>query len=210
MDGIDLRQFERVVKHDWLPFVYPFWQTQVLHASAAVHLDTGLVAAFSGPSGSGKSTLAYGLGSRQGWQQLADDSLAFRVDKQDIQLVPIPNEIRLRPKSADHFRTTPYSREQLQWSQNQLKWCSTCFLKPAANGREGSIRCVKETEAYPGLLKQAFTMTTKARELNQSIMRDYLTLSHVTRSFQLDYPMRFDAFAETIDLIESVCLGQPR
>ena len=78
-DGVQTRIFERALIHEWLPLVYQAWGYQVLHASAAVHLPSGMVIAFAGETRSGKSTLGYGLGQRSDWQQISDDSLAFTI-----------------------------------------------------------------------------------------------------------------------------------
>jgi len=115
-EGADAEQFKRMVFHDWLPFVYNFWGLQVLHASAAVHSPSGQVVAFSGTSGAGKSTFGYGLGRLPRWRQIADDSLAFAAQPDSLRLLPIPNEVLLRPASALYYGDRVLSDEFLGWA----------------------------------------------------------------------------------------------
>ncbi|MCC7007770.1 MAG: hypothetical protein IT184_03045 [Acidobacteria bacterium] len=200
---VDRSWFEHVVTRSWLPAVYQVWGRQVLHASAAVHVETGDVVAFAGPSGAGKSTLAYGLGTMAGWRPLTDDTLAFSVIDGRIHLHPLPNHVRLRPASAEHFgvRNDVASRV-LAWPEGPLALACVYFLEPhEADGPLAERDALRAGESYPQLLGQAHAFTLELPDQNQRLMRDYLTLAASVPIARLRYRRGFADLERVLDVV---------
>ena len=212
-EGADSEQFKRMVFHDWLPFVYNFWGWQVLHTSAAVHAPSGQVVAFSGVSGAGKSTFGCGLGREPQWRQIADDSLAFAAQSDPLRLLPIPNEVLLRPASAHHYSDRDPSGKLLGWTDGPLRLNRIFFLEPSDNLKT-PLRLVPVSggRAYMLLLQQAYTLALNTRRENASLverpqdsrqqMLEYLALAGQVPVFRLQYPRKFDVLRDVFSWIE--------
>ena len=206
-DGIDFRIFERTLVHDWLPVVYPTWGMQVLHASAAVHLPRGIVVAFAGVTGAGKSTLGYGLSQRPGWQQIADDSLAFTIRDEKIRILSIPNTVRLRSASAVHYGQQAYSHEPLDWPDMELGLDTVFFVEKKGGseikpGSQSRVVPISSVQTFPLLLQHAYALTLKFPEHNKRLLRDYLRLALEVAAFRLVFHKSFSALDETLDAVE--------
>jgi hypothetical protein len=199
---IDRNAFEYLVTRSWLPVLYQVWGRQVLHASAVASAQSGDVVAFAGATQAGKSTMAYGLAQRPGWQLVCDDTLAFSTGGSGIALHRLPNESRLRPRSAAHYgRTSP--AEPVQWPTGPLRLTAVFFLDgDPDNPLPVTITRLKAAESYPLLLGQAYALTLKLPKHNQQLMRDYLDLAAAVPVFRLAYRKSFDAVDEIFDVLE--------
>lgn len=175
-EGIDREKFKRLVFHEWLPFVYNFWGFQVLHASATVHSPSGQVVGFSGASGAGKSTFGFGLGCLKEWRQIADDSLAFSAQTNSVRLLPIPNEVYLRPATARHYRDKGTSDKFLDWTDSPLRLKRIFFLEPS-DDLETPVRLLplSRARAYVCLLQQAYQAVEEG--VRSTEMRDRVGMS---------------------------------
>ena len=202
--AISDESFRQFVSLEWLPLVYQVWGRQVLHASGAAHRSSERLVAFTGPSGAGKSTLAYGLGRLPGWRHLFDDTLAFVIDRgRKVQVLPIPNEVRLRSASAEYYGQNPYSGEPLEWSGPPVGWTHIYFLEPQDDSSQGaSITSAPRTSAYGRLLEQAYALSVTVPEFNRRLMLDYLNLTRSVSAFVLTYSRSFDALAGVLRVIE--------
>lgn len=212
-EGADAEQFKRMVFHDWLPFVYNFWGLQVLHASAAVHTPSGQVVAFSGASGAGKSTFGYGLGLLPPWRQIADDSLAFSAQPDSLRLLPIPNEVLLRPASAGYYGEVAVGGEQLGWANGPLRLERIFLLEPSDElDSPARLLPVSPARAYVLLLQQAYTLALDSQRGHIPLvdsprdhrrqMVEYLSLASQAGVVRLLYPRKFEVLSDVFTLIE--------
>lgn len=202
LPGIDRREFERRLCHDWLPALYTLWGWEAVHASAVAAEDRGATVAFVGASRVGKSTLAYALGRRAGWRQLTDDATAFRVVEGGVELLPIPSESRLRPPTAERFGRAPYVGEDLP-SAEMGELVALYFLRPSERVDEITIGEMAPSRALQALLEQAFAFTLNKRQLRQRMVEDYFTLSTVVPSFRLVYRKDFGQLEALLEAIEA-------
>ena len=211
-EEVDQAWFEYLVTRSWLPAAYHIWGRQVLHASAVATTGSGDVVAFAGPSGAGKSTMAYGLGQRPSWNAVCDDTLAFSCAQTRVLLHPLPNEARLRPRSAAHYGRTDAAPEPIVWPSGPLRLRRVYFLSGEENLQQAvAITPLGASDTYVLLLEQAHALTLKIRQHNQRLMRDYLELTARISAFRLTYRKSFDAIDEIFDTIEShVAAGAPR
>lgn len=206
-DGVDTSMFERALVHEWLPVIYQAWGRQVLHASGALHLASGVVVAFAGVTGTGKSTLGYGLGQRPGWRQIADDSLAFKITGDRVRLLSIPNVVRLRPASAKHYGQQAYSLEMLDWPDINLGLDYVFFVEKNGEseyspGSPGRVVPISGVQTLPLLLQHAYALTLKLPEHNKRLLRDYLRLARQVAAFRLLFQRSFTALDETLNVVE--------
>ena len=206
-DGIQTRIFERAVVLEWLPLVYQAWGYQVLHASAAVHLSSGIVIAFAGETRSGKSTLGFGLGQRSDWQQISDDSLAFTIQTGEVRLLSIPNAVRLRSASARFYGQQAYSHEPLDLPDMDLGLDYVFFVEGNCEtvskaGSPGTDVSMDGVQTFLQLIKNAYALTLKIPEHNERLLRDYLQLAHQVVAFRLVIHKSFVALNETLDTVE--------
>lgn len=199
--GSDIDRFRQVVSRSWLPAIYPLWSRQVLHASAVACMATGDAVAFTGPTHAGKSTTAYGVGRRQGWRPICDDTLAFSVDHASgsggVQLHPIPNDSRLRAASAEYYGVADRPQETIAWPDLDLHLKALYVIEGDASfERPAEFSRLKAAEALPLLLQQAYALSFKLPKYNQQLMKDYLALSTMVPVFRLRYRRSFDVAEE--------------
>ena len=204
---VDYALFEIVLVHEWLPVVYQAWGRQVLHASAAVHLPSGMVIAFAGETMSGKSTLGYGLGQRSDWQQISDDSLAFTIQTGEVRLLSIPNAVRLRSASAHFYGQLANGHEPLDLPDMDLGLDYVFFVEGNCEtvskaGSPGSDVPLDGVQTFVQLIKNAYALTLKIPEHNERLLRDYLRLTHQVVAFRLVVQKSFVTLNETLDTVE--------
>lgn len=206
--GADDGRFRQVVTRSWLPAIYPLWGRQVLHASAVACMATGDAVAFTGPTHAGKSTTAYGVGRRQGWRPICDDTLAFSVGRTaattGVHLHPIPNDSRLRPASAEYYGVSDRPQETLEWPDRDLQLKAVYIIdgddtveQPAQFSR------LRAADALPLLLQQAYALSLTLPTYNQQLMKDYLALATAVPVFRLRYRRSFDVAEELFSAITS-------
>jgi hypothetical protein len=202
-EGADLAWFRQVVTRSWLPAIYQVWGRQVLHASAVMSVARSEVTAFVGPSGAGKSTLAYGLGLREGWRMVADDTLAFAVASGSVSLFPLRQEVRLRAPTAAHYGKTGETFETLSWPSQTVSLARLYFLRPdVALDATTRIAPMSAAESYRLVLEQAFALSLNIPEHNRDLMLDYVALA-AAPAFQLTYQPSFDVFDRVLDEVEA-------
>lgn len=202
---VDASWFRYVVQRSWLPAAYQIWGRQVLHASAVLRQASGNVLAFVGPSGAGKSTIAYGLGRRDGWRQVSDDTLAFSWctsgARRDLVLHPLQNDARLRPATARYYGRDGESPRAVAWPNGSLSLRSIYILSAHEEEDDVRISPLKAADAYLLLLGQAHAFSLKLPEVNQRLMRDYLALTAAVSTFRLTYRRSFDAMESILDAV---------
>ena len=199
--SVDLEWFQFWVKHCWVPLAYQIWGFQVLHASAVVNTSSGNVCVFVGDNEAGKSTIAYGLGQRNGWQQIYDDTFSFAIDKGMVKIHFVPNVVRLRSESAKYYNQQTYSHQPIEWPDIQMKLKHIYILEKL--DVPGNIKVKKFVEAYHNLLENAYTLTLNLPKHNKRLMSDYLTLASDVPVFGLSTSKNFDGIEEVLDGIKN-------
>jgi hypothetical protein len=195
---------EMLIWREWLPLIYHICGWAVLHASAVWRCDGNRVIAFSGATGSGKSTLGFGLGLRSGWRQLADDNIGFTVNRDAVELKAVPNTIRLRPASADHFGHDAQASAWLVWPPKPLVLDRVYLIEPHMDlATAAQIVPLKAAEAYTSLLRQAYTHTLELPENNRRLLTEWLKLSGRVAVFRLSYRQSFKYMDDILDAIEA-------
>jgi len=194
------------VSRSWLPAIYPLWGRQVLHASAVACMSTGDAVAFTGPTHAGKSTTAYGIGRRQGWRPICDDTLAFSLGRTaaagGVHLHPIPNDSRLRPESAEYYGVSDRPQETIEWPDRELQLKAVYVIEGDETfERPAEFSRLRGAEALPLLLQQAYALSFKLPKYNQQLMKAYLTLATVVPVFRLRYRRSFDVAEELFSAI---------
>jgi len=207
-NGIDRSWFKQLVVNDWLPGVYQYWGYQVIHASAVAHLNSSKVVAFVGSTGTGKSTFAYALGKRTGWQQINDDGVAFLPCQNSVKLLPIPNEIRLRPESVAYFNNSSSQIEKLNWPSSNLELKNIFYLKQTTkNIISFNINKLGGANTYKLLLKEAYALSLSFQDKNIDLMKDYLSLSLSIPIYKISYKKDFKFLESILDSIEDIFLN---
>jgi hypothetical protein len=202
-ETVDPAWFEHLIERSWMPAVYQVWGRQVLHASAVARKNTGQVLGFTGPSGAGKSTIAYGLGQRDGWAHVADDTLAFSVDAGRILLHPLKNDARLRPATAAYHGRSDAPLQPIAWPDHAIVLSRLFVIAGDDTLREDVvIEPLPAGESYTLLLQQANSFTLQVPLFNQQLMRDYLALTAAVPVFRLTYRRSFDCMDAILDTIE--------
>lgn len=200
--GSDVEQGRFWINHSWLPLIYQTWGWQVLHASAALHIPSQSVVAFTGTRGAGKSTFAYGLGLRQDWQQIADDTLAFSADGQQITLLDLPNAVRLRPQTAQFYEQEAYSHDPIMWPEIAPTLQRVFFLEAGLNERSSvAISAMDKQTTYLALIQNACYLTTTLKHHNQRLLSDYLVLAQAVSGSKLTYRKGFNVLDSVLDAI---------
>jgi hypothetical protein len=207
-EGVGRAYFRRLAEHYWLPLVYYFWGRQVIHAAAVVHLASGQAVALAGRTHAGKSTLGYALGRQPGWQQFADDTLAFVAAANGVRLVPLPNEVRLRRASAEHYRLNGHTPQPLLWPNPTPELKRLYFLEPddGAPARP-SPEPVPPKQALPLLYEQAFVLSLELPQQQGRLMRDYLLLLQQASFYRLAYRRGFAALAGIVETVKRHALA---
>jgi hypothetical protein len=197
--GQDPEQFIYTYVLHWLPFIYHYWGYQVLHSSAVY--QNGAAVAFAGDSHAGKSTLAYGLSKHGRWHHIADDTLAFEVVGERIQLVPLINWPRIRPPARDHF-ASDNAPTYLNWPADPPRLRRIYYLIQGDPEGVIAIRKLPGSEAQIRLLKQAYALTLDLEDFNKRLMHAYLTLTAEVPVFELTYPKDLQQFGRLVDKLE--------
>lgn len=206
-DG-DRDWFRDLIRRSWLPAIYPLWGRQVIHASAVAALDGGDAIALTGPTHAGKSTTAYGLGRRDGWRLLADDTVAFspssRWGGNDIQLHPLKNEVRLRPASAGYFAADASANGVIEWPEGTLRLRIMYLLDgDAESSSPVEFTRLRAAEGLPLLLQQAYALSFEIPTYNQKLMSDYARLAAFVPMFRLRFHRSFAAAADFFGMLSA-------
>lgn len=207
--GVDPEEFRRRFVAQMIPAICSYWGWQTLHASGALHVASGRAVAFSGRSRSGKSTLAYALGQRSGWRQFADEAVVFAVEDRQARLVPVPNYIRLRAPTAEHFVTrSGGGRESLAAPAPDARLSALYFLDgPDGHAGHTTITPLAGLALLQRLLRQALTLLLDTGDQKRRFTEGYCELVRCVRGFDLAYPRRFEALGAVLDRIEAHLLA---
>jgi hypothetical protein len=176
---------------------------QGLHASAVRIGDQG-VAAFCAASAEGKSTLAYGLSRREGYSLWADDAVALNVVGGEVECIPLPYSVHLRPESAAYFRRdSEAGRPRSEGESDPERLALLFVVQRSATGRPPvEVVRLPLSEALPALLPHAYFFGLGELEKRRRIMEDYLEIVSRVPVFRLGLTAGFDHFPAVLDRIE--------
>ncbi|HLJ56531.1 MAG TPA: hypothetical protein VKT77_15940 [Chthonomonadaceae bacterium] len=206
--------------HRILPRVAQLRGAHVLHASVVAR--DGKAAVLCAASGHGKSTLAAYLTSQRGWQLLADDACAFRIEAGVPRVYATCNTLSLFDDAADGLGVsrTGSTRSVARGVKHDCAPGSAggpssaepaaIFLltRPLADEPAGTER-VAATESV-ALLRQQIIQFNPADVTACSGHLQFLTrVVGRVPVYVLSYPRRFEAVAEAADLVDrSVPFGR--
>jgi hypothetical protein len=159
------------------------WQT--LHASAVV--GPAGVLAFCARKGSGKSTLAFAM-QQVGWQQIADDALVLRFDRDQVIACPLPFAPRLRPASRDHFaQSRLVLQSAVEAKPRELSIVSIFLLVQDPGPALPCISQLLQARAFSALLAHAHCIDEQDSAHARRLTIDYLQLAASVPVFMLRY-----------------------
>lgn len=184
--------FRRMV----LPLALQAQGREVLHASA-VRTQAGVVA-LCALSGTGKSTIACAL-SRRGHVLWADDAVCFETSGAEIDALPVPFSLRLRPASAAFFADTA-APNGLRSMEHRERLAAVFVLERAE--RRAELEQLEPASAFPAVLTHGYCFSMSDRERNGAMVQHYLELVDRVPVFRLAFPEGLDGLDDVLELIE--------
>jgi len=199
--------YHRVV----LPMGLQVLGTEVLHASAV--LFGGKVIALCAPSGTGKSTSAFSLWKR-GFTPWADDVVAFDVHGPQVNAIPLPFRMRLRPDAAnflDKKQAHLYSKSQFRTFASPHKTPvplgAILALKRLDDQDENAICHPKKLtadEAIHAVLSHAWCFSLADEERKRKMMTNYLDLVAAIPVFEIPFHAGLNNLSALVDALQDV------
>jgi hypothetical protein len=193
-----------------LPMVLQACGTEVLHASA---VQTGGVVALCGTSGVGKSTIAFAM-SRRGHRIWADDAVAIDLSGQSLVALPLPFEMRLRPRAAAFFGVEPQAAGDAspagpmdQADPSPAPLTALCVLSRGEEERRGwgvRIERLRPSAALPTLLAHAYCFSLEDPGLKRAMVQHYMELAGRVPVFALRFRPGLELLPLILDEIERV------
>jgi hypothetical protein len=188
-----------------LPLLLQASGREVLHASA-VRMPAGVVA-FCAVSGTGKSTVACGL-SRRGHALWADDAVCFDGSMSDVEALPLPFALRLRPASAALF--APGTTEQRSEQETSPARLAAIFvLERMTSDGAVDLRRLLPSAAFLETLTHAYCFSMENQERRSAMARAYLDLAARVPVFRLAFNEGLERLEEMLDLIEGAVRTKP-
>jgi hypothetical protein len=187
-----------------LPLALQVFGLEVLHASAVVS-GRG-VAAFCAHPETGKSTVAYGLG-RRGYPLWADDAVVFRALAGQVQAIPLPFRIRLRPLSRSYFAGQGESEEPEtvgQSGRHPVPLAAVFVLERVHDGGEAPVEVHRLSAggALPAVLTHAHSFSEDDPARKRRLVDQYLALVAGVPVFQLRFPPGLERLGDILDQVE--------
>ena len=204
---------EDTYRRSVLPIVLQACGTEVLHASA-VH--AGGVVALCGVSRTGKSTIAFAL-SQRGHRLWADDAVAIDLSGPAVVALPLPFEMRLRPRAAAFFGVearaagaASLGRPMDQADQGPVPLAALCVLSRGEEERRGCgvrIDRLRPPAALPALLGHAYCFSLEDTGLKRAMVQHYMELAARVPVFALRFRPGLELLPLILDAIEEVARG---
>jgi hypothetical protein len=187
-----------------LPLALQAFGYEVLHASAIVSGD-GVVAFCALPE-TGKSTVAYGLG-RRGYGLFADDAVVFRAFPGQVQAIPLPFRMRLRPLTRSFFARHGDSRDgdHVRRSGRSPRSLAAVFVleRVERSGRASAeVRRLPPGAALPAVLSHAHSFSEHDPVRKRRLVEQYLALVAGLPVFQLRFPPGLEGLGNVLDEVE--------
>jgi hypothetical protein len=180
---------------------------EVLHASA-VRMPAGVVA-FCAVSGTGKSTVVGGL-SQRGHALWADDAVCFDATGQDLEVLPLPFSLRLRPAAAAFFGDWA-TEDGSDPGTSPAPFAAVFVLERSATGGAAvDLRPLPPGEAFLATLTHGYCFSLQDDERRRALVRAYLDLAGRVPVFKLVFNGGLERLGEMLDLIEEACPTEQR
>jgi hypothetical protein len=188
-----------------LPMVLQACGTEVLHASA---VQTGGVVALCGTSGVGKSTIAFAM-SRREHRLCADDAVAIDLSGPSVVALPLPFEMRLRPRAAAFFGVEPQTAGAASAGAmdqaGPAPLAVLCVLSRAEEqGCDVRMERLRPSAALPALLAHAYCFSLEDRGLKRAMVLHYMDLAARVPVFALRFQPGLELLSLILDAIEQV------
>jgi hypothetical protein len=207
------RVIEETYCRSILPIVLQARGTEVLHASG---VQIGGVVALCGTSGIGKSTTAFAL-SRRGHRLWADDAVAIDLSGPSVGALPLPFEMRLRPRAAAFFGVEPQAAGAAsaagaidQAGRGPAPLTALCVLSRGEEEHRGCgvrIERLRPATALPALLAHAYCFSLEDRDLKRAMVQHYMELAARVPVFALRFQPGLERLPLILDEIEQVARG---
>ena len=197
--GADPRVVEDAFRRMVMPLALQAQGREVLHASA-VRGDAGVLA-LCAVSGTGKSTVACAL-SRRGHSLWADDAVCFEVQRADVNVLPVPFTLRLRPASAAFFADEP-GDDGVQDPQGTERLACVFVLARSESGGP-QIERLAAASAFREVLTHGYCFSMQDRARNETMVRNYLELVDRVPVYRITFSEGLDGLDATLDTIEGV------
>lgn len=201
---------EETYSRSILPMVLQTCGPEVLHASA---VQIGGVLALCGASGTGKSTIAFAL-SQRGHRLWADDALAIDLSGQSPVALPLPFEMRLRPRAVAFFGVEPQAAGAAssggpmdEADPSPAPLTALCVLSRGEDEGRGCgarIERLRPSAALPALLAHAYCFSLEDPGLKRSMVQHYMDLAARVPVFALRFRPGFELLPLVLDKIEQV------
>lgn len=210
--GAGQRRVRDVYRLGILPLVLQSRGTEVLHASAVV-AGRGVLG-LCGISGTGKSTVAYGL-SLRGYPLWADDAVAFKAARDNIESIPLEFSVRLDAPSARVFGLSRNGESAVtngvrpeQERQGSRRLAAVCVLERLGPGRGSTVEVslLDPVRAFVALLRHAYYLDLDDMGRKSGMMHQYLELAGAVPVFLVRFRAGIERLGAVLDAIErTVC-----
>jgi hypothetical protein len=180
-----------------LPLALQAQGHEVLHASA-VRTAAGVVA-LCARSGTGKSTIACAL-SKRGHVLWADDAVCFELREAQIDALPLPFTLRLRPASAAFFGRDAVDAEPRS-SERPEPLAAVFVLERSAAG-PAELERLRPADAFSEVLTHAYSFTIQERERTGAMVSNYLELVDRVPVFRLSFAPGLEQLDDLAEMIE--------
>jgi hypothetical protein len=188
------------------PMVLQVVGQEVLHASAVL-MPQGVVA-LCAVSETGKSTIAYGL-SQRGYDLWADDAVAIDLAGPDVQALPLPFYMRLRPASAAYFgyehAGIPAAASGNRGETTGAALAAIFVLErmPQSGGdQEVTLRQLSALPAFSAVLTHAYCFSLGDIERKRHMIHHYLDVARRVPIFTICFSAGLDKLPTILDRIE--------
>jgi len=198
-DGVTFEAAAAEFDHMVRPIVLQALGWQALHAGAALTPDGAVL--LCGRSGAGKSTLSYALG-QEGYRQLADDQVVWRLEAGAPTLRPLPFQSRLRPRSRQYFTRAAAVSRSGAIGARAVPILAIYLLEQRDTGTTPvHLERVDPAHAFSALLPHAHCFDVMDAGATGRFANDYLTLAEHTPVYALSYVPNLERLP---DLVETV------
>jgi hypothetical protein len=209
VDPIDEEVIQDTFYRSVQPMALQVLGQEVLHASAVL-MPHGVVA-LCAVSETGKSTIAYGL-SQRGYRLWADDAVAIDLADPDVQALPLPFYMRLRPASAVYFgynRAATYTISEAasgNWGETAAAALAAIFVLErvphSTSDQEVTVQQLSALPAFSAVLTHAYCFSLENIERKRHMINHYLDVARRVPIFRIRFSAGLDKLPTILDHIE--------
>lgn len=196
--GVDRELIEDTYHRSVLPMVLQAWGLEALHASAV--LGPRGVVAFCAAAETGKSTTARAL-ANLGYEQWADDAVAFCDEADGFMAVPLPFRPRLSAEAAQLLNFDAETATRQPCRQQLAPLAAVCLLERAemAAGPEVAIARLAPGAALGAILANAHSFDPADPTRKRELYKRYLRLVAIVPCFAVSFAPGFERLAQLLE-----------